>query len=302
VVVVGTGALACLFGARLQRFAGARVTLTGVWTEALAAIAAQGVRVEDDSGAWSARLEVASRTSSLGQADRILVLVKGYQTAEVAPVVARTLAPEGRVLTLQNGLGHREAFEAAVGTGRVSAGVVTLGATLLGPGHVRATPGEVVLGNGAATHSEGPLFQELLTDAGFDVRVEPDLEATVWRKLAVNCALNPSSALAGCTNGGLLQSPELRGTVVAAAREVGAVAAARGLDLGADPAELALAVAETTAANRSSMLQDVARGTPTEIDCLNGAVVDIAHRLGIPVPVNENLVRRIRALPRRATA
>jgi 2-dehydropantoate 2-reductase len=82
----------------------------------------------------------------------------------------------------------------------------------------------------------------------------------------------------------------------AAAREVGAVAAALGIRLARDAAEIAVAVARRTAINRSSMLQDVERGAPTEIEALNGAVVREAERLGVAVPVNRHLLAEIRRL------
>lgn len=293
VLVVGTGAMASLFGARLLRFGRAVVTLTGDWREARDAIAAHGIHVEDPAGVWSVRPEVAPLGGPHAPADLVLVLVKSHQTATVAEVVARALLPTSHVVTLQNGLGNRETLLRATGPGRVSVGVATLGATLLGPGEVRATSGSVVLGAGPSPPPGLLLLARLLTNSGFETTLEADIDRTLWRKLAVNCAINPLSALVGCPNGGLLQVPERRETMIQAAREVTAVAAAKGIDLGADPAELVLAVAEKTAANRSSMLQDVSRGARTEIEALNGAVVREARALGVPVPVNESLWRRI---------
>jgi 2-dehydropantoate 2-reductase len=300
VLVAGTGAMASLFAARLQRFGGARVCLTGTWREALEVVAARGIEVEDDSGLWSARPEARPPGAALEPADLVLVLVKGHQTASVAPVVARALLPSGHVLTLQNGLGNREILAAAAGADRVSIGVATVGTRLVGPGRVRATPGSVALGLGDAPAPGLHDFARLLTASGFETSLETDVDRMIWRKLVVNCAINPLSALMGCTNGGLLESPEPRATMLRAAREAGAVAEALGIDLGADPEELVLAVAERTAANRSSMLQDVERGARTEIDSLNGALVREARRLGVPVPVNESLWKRVLELETRA--
>jgi 2-dehydropantoate 2-reductase len=283
-----------------MRFGGAAVTLIGTWPEALAAMASHGIRVDDPSGPWSARPEVAALDAPHASADLVLVLVKSHQTARVASAVARALTPTGHVVTLQNGLGNREMLLRATGPGRVSIGVATLGATLLGPGHVRATDGAVVLGGGQPPPPGILRLADLLTASGFETSLEVDIDRAVWRKLAVNCAINPLSALAGCPNGGLLEAPELRETLIVAAREVGAVAAAKGIDLGADPAELALAVAQKTAGNRSSMLQDVSRGAPTEIEALNGAVVREARAALVSVPVNESLWRRIVEVEARA--
>jgi 2-dehydropantoate 2-reductase len=319
VLVVGTGAMASLFGARLQRFAGARVCLTGTWREALDAIRARGIVVEDESGAWSAAVDAIpiaelpkalDSASSSGQRPVLpsyaLVLVKAHQTAAVASPLARSLPADGHVLTLQNGLGNRETLAAALGSGRVSLGIAAVGARLLGPGHVRATGGSVVLGTGATAPAPLQDFSRLLAASGFETTLEPDVDRLLWRKLVVNCAINPLSALAGCSNGDLVARPDLRRAMADAAREAGAVATAVGIELGADPVELVLAVAQQTATNRSSMLQDVERGARTEIDALNGALVREARRVGVPAPVNETLWRRVLERegrsPREATA
>jgi 2-dehydropantoate 2-reductase len=294
VVILGTGALACLFGARLAR-AGARVTLVGTWREALATIAERGVRVEEESTSWSAPLATAHLEQGVRPADLVLVLVKSARTRAIAAQAAGAVAPGGTLLTLQNGLGNREALEAALPGGPVAAGIVTLGATLLAPGEVRAHPGEVLL-DARPVRERVASIAALLRGAGFEAELIEPFDRAVWRKLAVNCAINPLSALRGVTNGELLDRPADRELLCRAAREVGEVALARGTPLDDDPALLALDVARRTAGNRSSMLQDVARGAPTEIEALNGAIVREGHRLGVTTPVNEALTAEIRHL------
>jgi 2-dehydropantoate 2-reductase len=285
ITIFGTGAMGCLLGARLAR-AGARVTLVGTWREALAAIGRHGIRVEDGSRAWSIAVATARIAQPIDPAPIVLVLVKSHQTRAVAPYAARAVTADGIVVTLQNGLGNREILEGAAGASRVAAGVVTAGATLLGAGHVSSHPGAISLGNRPSAPALGQLAA-LLADAGFETELRADLERLVWRKLAVNCAINPLSAVRALPNGALLARSEDRELLAAAAREVQQVAAARGVDLGTDAAELARGVARRTGGNRSSMLQDVERGAPTEIDALNGAVIREGRRLGVPTPVNE---------------
>src|SRR5215472_2040761 len=134
--VLGTGAMACALGACLARSGRALVTLVGTWPEALEEIGLHGVRVEEPSGSWSARVGAAPLLGPLGPADFVLVLVKSHRTEMVAPVAARCLLPRGWAVTLQNGLGNREILE-EVAPGRVAQGVTVMGATLLGPGRVR---------------------------------------------------------------------------------------------------------------------------------------------------------------------
>ncbi len=293
-LILGTGAMACALGARLARSGRASVTLSGTWGDALEAIAQHGIRVEESGETWTASVEARPLAGPHDPADFVLVLVKSPRTQAVAPIAARLLAASGLLLTLQNGLGNRETLEAAAGPERVGIGVLTMGATLLGPGRVRVFPGRVVLAAKPVTRERIAALAQLLRDTGVETEESPAIDQVLWRKLVVNCAINALSALGGCPNGGLLALPEPRGTLRRAAREVGAVAVAKGIALEADPGALALEVAEATAGNRSSMLRDIERGALTEIDALNGAVVCEARALGVPTPVNEDLWRRVR--------
>jgi 2-dehydropantoate 2-reductase len=289
VVILGTGAMACLFGARLARFAAARVTLVGTWQAGLDQIAAHGLRLEDESGDWRAPAEARRLGQDAGSADLVLVLVKSQQTQAIAPWAARC---EGPILTLQNGLGNGALLAAAAGKARVLLGTTTAGARLLGPAHVRTSS----LGLTSVESAPAAVqVVQLLRDAGFPAAETSAIHARLWRKLAANCAINALSALRGVPNGALLGSAQNRSRLEAAAREVAAVAAALGFPLDQDGAEIALEVARATAGNRSSMLQDLERGVATEIDALNGAVVREGRRVGVPTPVNEALWTEILA-------
>lgn len=290
VLVLGTGAIGSLLAARLARAGAADVTIAGTWAEALETIRRDGITVKDDTGRWSARVAAAA-LSDVGQADFVLVLVKSPRTAAVAETAARALAPGGMIVTLQNGLGNREVLAAVAGADRVAIGVTTLGATLLGPGRVRAAPGGIVIGAADA----GPLARlgHALQAAGMETETMPDIGRLVWRKLAASCSINPVAALLGVANGVLVSSAEGRERLTAAAREVGAVAAAKGIDLQEDAVALAMTVASRTAGNRCSMLQDLDRGAPTEIDALCGAIVAEGQAVGVPTPVNAALWREV---------
>jgi 2-dehydropantoate 2-reductase len=292
--------MACLFGARLAR-SGALVTLLGTWLEALDRIALEGIEVEEGETRFRAAPAVRRLGEGVEPADLVLVLTKSHRTAAVAPQASLARGPAGRILTLQNGLGNLEALASVAGAANVDAGVTTAGATLLGPGRVRVSSlGRTWL----APSRDAARIAALLVSAGFRSEVAEDLDVVLWRKLAANCAINALSALRGVPNGALLDSPGDRARLEAAAREVGAVAAGLGIGLGADPAGIALEVARATASNRSSMLQDLERGTLTEVDALNGAVVRRGRRLGIATPVNEGLWHEVLArgpLPRTAS-
>jgi 2-dehydropantoate 2-reductase len=136
-----------------------------------------------------------------------------------------------------------------------------------------------------------------LEQADFTVATVADLEALVWGKLAINAAINPLTALLRMPNGELLSSPTTRDLMGRAAREVAAVAAARGITLPyPDPAAAAEDVATRTATNSSSMLQDVRRGALTEIDAICGAVVAAGAEVGVRTPINQILWQLVKSL------
>lgn len=284
--------MACFFGAHLARSGRVAVTLMGTWRAALSAIAEHGILLEEGGGRYSARVRTAIAGDPVEPVHVVLVLVKSHQTPTAGHLAARALAPRGVAVTLQNGLGNREALQRAVGDQAVVVGVTMAGAMLREPGHVLAYPGKTVLAEGPG---QAPaLFVELLRSAGLEAELSAHIEPLVWRKLVANCAINPLSALLGVSNGALLEAAESRQTLERAAREAGAVAAAMGIDLGEDPARIATEVARRTAGNRSSMLQDLDREAGTEIDAITGALVREARRLGVPVPVNERLYADVR--------
>ena len=288
VTIFGTGAMGCLVGARLAR-SGTAVTLVGTWREALAAVERDGIRLEDGSGAWAARVATVRLPDLVAPCPTVLVLAKSYQTRAIAPHVARAVSPGGVVVSLQNGLGNRDELAACIAHARVAVGVVTAGASVLAPGRVSGHPGSVTLEAGSPPSAALAALAERLRAAGFETELTSDVERLVWRKLVVNCAINPLSVLRGTPNGALLERAEDRDQLALAAREVAAVARARGIELDGDPAEMVFEVARLTAGNRSSMLQDVERGAPTELAALNGAVIREGRRLGVPTPVNEEL-------------
>ena len=294
ILVVGTGAMGCLFSARLAA-AGFPVTILGTWVQGLQAIEQHGVRVveaDEDESAYPVRA-VADPRQCKG-IRHAFVLVKSWQTARAARQLAECLDPGGLALTLQNGLGNREQLVQVLGDERVALGVTTAGATLLGPGRVRP------VGEAIVTLSDHPRLSALaqaLQRAGFIVDTTSDPSALLWGKLVINAAINPLTALLAVPNGELLARPPARQLMESVACEAAAVAGALGIRLPyPDPPAAAEAVARRTALNRSSMLQDIGRRAPTEIDAICGAIVQAGQRVGVPTPVNRTLLYLVKAL------
>ena len=308
----------------------AEVWLLDPWREHVAAIRGAGLCCERDGAAETRHPRATSDPAEIGACDAVLVLVKAHQTAWAAERAIYLLKPDSitdkvtrwhgdrvttheagitpspphpltlsqtLIVTLQNGVGNRALLAAALGGGRVGQAVTALGATLLGPGRVRhAGQGATVFG--AAPDCAGmAALAELFGACGLPAELADDLDALVWGKLVVNVGINALTALLRVPNGALAELPAARELLAAAVAEAAAVARARGTALPyADPLAHVLAVAQATAANRSSMLQDVLRGSPTEIATINGAVVREGARLGVPTPVNQALALLVQAL------
>jgi 2-dehydropantoate 2-reductase len=291
-LIVGTGAMALLFGSRLAS-AGINVSFLGSWKEGITALKENGIRVAGPEGERVYPVRVFSDPAEISQIQLALILVKSWQTEKAAAQLSQVLGPEGLALTLQNGLGNLEILSDVLGMDRVAQGVTTSGATLLEPGLVQMG------GEGLISIQEHPrllVLLELFQRAELSVQQLPDLTSMIWGKLVINVAINPITALLGVRNGVLLESKSARQVMGQAADEAAEVARAMGIELKfSDPLQAAEAVAEATADNKSSMLQDINRGAPTEIDVLCGAVTRLGLKYQVGTPTNQLLWHLVKA-------
>jgi 2-dehydropantoate 2-reductase len=294
ILIVGTGALATLFAARLTQV-GYSITMLGSWKAGLNALQKDGVRLQDvDGNEHRFSVRVIDDPRECRDIQYALVLVKAWQTERIAEQLRECLAEEGLAITLQNGLGNREMLARSLGLGRVALGVTTAGATLLGPGQVREG------GEGIISMEQHPTLgpiENALKSAKFNVNIVDDAQSLIWGKLVINAAINPLTAILRVPNGKLLELPSAREMMKALARETAQVAKAEKIRLPfADPIAAAEDVAHQTAANHSSMLQDVLRNAPTEIDAICGAVVKVGEKHNIETPINWACWKLIKAL------
>jgi len=294
ILLVGTGALSTLFAARLSE-AGHHVSMLGTWKDGLQALNQNGARVSESNGREHAfQVHATDNPGDLSDIKHVIILVKSWQTKRVAEKLKGILAPDGIVLTLQNGLGNRETLSRDLGAGRVALGITTTGATLLGPGFVKVG-GEGVISL-EQNQALGPL-EAALRSSNFNLQIVQDTRSLIWGKLVINAAINPLTALLRVPNGELLSHPWARKAMSALALEAASVAAAEKVRLPfSNPIEAVEDVARKTAKNISSMFQDVRRGAPTEIDAINGAVTQHGEDHGIQTPYNRSCWQLVRSM------
>ena len=297
VAILGTGALGCVFAGRLSGHV--ETWMLGSWAESVAAVRGRGVRVEEPDGTTRVgRVLASDDPAAVPSSEVALILVKSYQTERAAAWASRVLAPTGLAVTLQNGLDNASKLTAALGEDRVAQGVTYAGATLLGPGSARFVASLPTFVD-ARVARPGLLadFVSLLNSAGLEAHATDAIEGRLWGKAVANAAINPLSALWRVPNGEVCAGVARRKVMAWLAKEASRVARARCVTLPFDDAVAYVeSVCHATAENRSSMLQDVEHGRPTEIDSINGVIVTEAGRLGMPVPYNEMVWQLVRGI------
>ena len=300
ILILGTGAMASLFAACLAS-SGAKVRMLGTWMESIETLNKTGVRLIGLDGVERSYPVEATNDPLDCVGSRIaIVMVKSYQTKRVAQQLSVCLAEEGLALTLQNGLGNDITLAEVLGAERIASGVTTVGATLIEPGLIRyGGDGVISLGKNERLQS----LAELLIKAGFEVETVKNTDSLVWGKLVINASINPLTALLEVPNGDLVTNPSTRTLMGLVANETTEVSSAKGINLPySDPVAMVESVAQKTASNQSSMLKDVIRNSPTEIDAINGAVVRVGEAINVPVDINRTLWLLVKALTAKTAA
>jgi 2-dehydropantoate 2-reductase len=294
VVIIGAGAMGSLFGGLLAEM-NLTVWLFDVWAEHVNHINTDGLTIERNDTRRAISIRATTDPDDIGKADVVLIFVKSMQTGAAARSAAKMLTDTGVCITLQNGLGNAARIADIVGGGRVVAGTTAHGATLVGPGIIRhAGTGPTIVGMWEGRQNDRLAeIAHLFSRAGIATQVVENVQEVVWHKLLINVGINAITALTGINNGELLDLDVTRSLCRTAVEEAVAVAKAMDVKVDANVVERVFQVANATAMNRSSMGQDIDNRRQTEIDAINGAVVREAHKLGLPVPVNQTLTALI---------
>jgi 2-dehydropantoate 2-reductase len=303
ILVVGAGAVGSVFGGRLSG-AGHAVQLLGR-PEHVRAIRAHGLRVEGTSPGMF-HPDALSDLADATEPEIVLLTVKTFDIASAVGALVRRFPCPRPTLLPQNGLNVENLVAQSLRSGGGTAplpwlvrAVNTVPVTWVGPGVVRqAGAGELVLRDPSVAHPAADaarVLRDLFSAAGISVRTVPDLERELWRKSLVNAAINPVTAIHRVPNGRLLEYP-YREESVRLLREAQRAAQAAGFPFEDSEADGDLErVVRATAENRSSMLQDIERRRPTEIDAISGEILATALAHGFDLPESRAVIERLRA-------
>jgi 2-dehydropantoate 2-reductase len=296
IAIVGIGAMGCLFAGRLTPLAD--VVMLGTWGDQLDALHQHGLRVRRPDGSETiCSVRATDNLAEVEPVDLVLILVKSHKTDRAAEIAAEILKPSGLALTLQNGLGNVEKLVASVGWDRSALGVTAQGATMVAPGVVReGGPGLTHLATRPGTWERLQNVATLFQTAALETHLVENAISLIWGKLAVNAGINPLTALLRLPNGFLADNEVARHIMGQAAEETAAVAHAQGIEMPyPSAAGRALQVARATATNHSSMLQDVLRDAPTEVEAITGEITRLGRQYHIPTPINDQLLALMHA-------
>ena len=300
IAVLGAGALGCAIGGTLAE-AGNEVVLINRNAAQVDAINSQGLVMRDAQGEQVVRALACTSAAGLAPVDLVIVLVKSFHTEQAMRAATHLVGPQTLVLSLQNGLGHEDILADIVGRNHVLAGKTYVGGVMLAPGRIiRGVAGkETLIGEldgGISVRAQG--LAAVFNAAGLATVVSDNILGVMWDKLLINVATGAVSSITRLPYGPLYQIPEIEATAVAAVQEAMRVAAAAGIQLSyADPKAAWLKAAAGLPHDfKTSMLQSLEKGSITEIDFINGAVVRWGQRCGIATPVNATLVACVKGI------
>jgi 2-dehydropantoate 2-reductase len=285
IAVMGAGAVGCYYGALLAR-AGHAVSLIGRQSH-VQAVQQRGLRLETALLDVQVPMQASTEASAVQGADVVLFCVKSTDTEAAARAIQPWLAPGALVLTLQNGVDNDERVRAVLDRRTpVAAAVVYVATAMAGPGHVQHHGrGELVIAPSPRSEAVAAQFGA----AGIPTQISDNVRGALWAKLVLNCAYNALSALSQQPYGQLVQAPGVTDVIADTVAECLAVAKADGVTIPGDVAAAVRGIPATMPGQHSSTAQDLARGKPTEIDHLNGYVVQRGEALGVPTPLNRAL-------------
>ena len=288
--LLGAGAIGCLYAGHL-RSSGCDISLImrkGKQPASLPIITEHG-------GIRSEQHVPVVTPNSHAPISHLVITTKAYDVSEAVASIAHLLSEDSVVVLLVNGMGLAEQLAADWPHLNIFCGTTTEGAYCLAPQHIQHT-GRGKTRIGKQGEKKPPPWFEKWSDAIDTCVWDSDIEAALWSKMAINCIINPLTALHNCANGELSQDPELITQVTTLCGEVSKITRAAGFTaIAAALPQLVAGVIAATANNRSSMLQDVENGRRTEIDYITGFLLRVADQHGIDAPHNRALLGSIKS-------
>jgi len=297
ICIIGCGAVGSLFAAHLAKAGEAEVWAYDVWKEHIEAMRQSGLRLSG-AGDFTAKLNATGDPKELPRCDYGIVATKAIHTKTAMAQVAHIFDENSAVCSVQNGVGNEEIIAEHVRF--VIRGTTFPAGHPIAPGHIGFDiRGDTWIGPFEPTQTPMQRVEELaalLTRSGMKTFALRDARGAQWTKLIFNAATNPVGALTLLHHGAATRfgpTGQLFNDLIA---EGEAVAKKMGIELHDDPRNLVQKGANAPGKHRASMLQDVLAQRQTEVDFMNGAIVQWGQKVGVPTPLNQALRALIKGL------
>ena len=290
IAIYGTGGVGGYFGGRLAQ-AGEDVTFIARGAH-LDAIRADGLRVNSVHGDFTvADAKATASPADVGPVDAVLVAVKAWQVAGIAPLIRPLIGPDTVVVPLQNGVEAAPQLIEGLGPDNVVGGLCRVVALIEGPGHIRHGGGDDFVGIAELDNQPSERVERVraaLAEAGLKAETPPDIHAALWAKFLFICAWGGVGAVTRSPVGVTRSLPLSRAMLEGAMTETYNVARARGINLpDAAVATGMAAIDRQPEGGEASMQRDIQDGRPSELESQNGAVVRLGRESGVPTPTHD---------------
>ena len=296
ILVVGAGSVGGFFGAHLAKN-NPNVSFL-LRPKTLEAVKRNGLTIRSTGGSFTVQPPVASDARELPKPDLIVLGVKAYDLDEVMDQIEPILTNKTVILTLQNGIDTEDRLIARINRDCVVGGVAYIYSKIVEPGVIdHFKKGTVAIGELMGHESERLLaIRDLFASTGIPCHLSKDLRRTKWEKMCWNCVFNPITVLIDDRVAKALDHPEMTGVIRQIVGECTAISAALKVPLPLDMPERVVKASQEIRDIHTSMYDDWKAGRRTEIDSLNGFIVEQGRKLGIPTPVNEALTAMIKTI------
>lgn len=318
VAIFGAGAIGGFLAVKLMK-AGADVTVIARGAH-LDAMRTKGLTLKSEGETVTLHPRATHDTAEAGAQDYVFITLKAPSLPDAAEQIVPLMGAETALVTGMNGVPwwyfygiespwRNRPIESVDPGGllwktlapqRVIGGVVYPSAEVIEPGVIEHVYGNrFTLGEPNGAKSErGERLSKLMTDAGLKAPLRPRIRDELWMKLWGNLSFNPLSALTGATLDVLASQPDLRDVARSMMLEAQAMAEKLGVKFTVD-VDKRMDMALEVGAHKTSMLQDLERGRPMEIDALLGAVVELGSLTGDPMPMCKAILALVRERARK---
>lgn len=298
ILIVGLGAIGSVIYSRLDRKGYNVVCLTSENSSKLIRKKGLLVELEDENTPHLHTCEVYDELPEKFKFTHTIISTKSWLNETIAETLKPSLESSSSILLFQNGMGIEQPFEEKSEGLKISRALTSLAALREDINHSKeASVGNTIIGSiNSNNNDEISFWLDILRDIGIPTEISSNIHKDIWLKTIVNCAIGPIGAITGLHNGQLFEESSLNFLIRSIIEEIIPLIPEDLMINFYEVYNLLEKIIKQTSQHKCSMLQDIEKKLKTEIDTINGAVIELASEKGIILPVNSKLTEVVRKL------